>query len=110
MLLFWLALRAMIQADRRERAAEAKWDREHGLVGAGGVADGAGAGEAPGDAGGSGGAGPGATGAGNTPPVLADGVGAVSGSADGIGGVGPTPSATSTRGDDDDDGGVSWRG
>jgi hypothetical protein len=56
--LFWLALRAMIQADRRERAAEAKWDREHGLVGADGVADGTGAGEAPGeasrDAGGSG--------------------------------------------------------
>lgn len=30
--LFWLALRALIQADRRERAAEAKWNREHGIV------------------------------------------------------------------------------
>jgi hypothetical protein len=30
--LFWLALRALIQADRRERAAEAKWNRDHGIA------------------------------------------------------------------------------
>jgi hypothetical protein len=30
LLLFWMALRAIVQADRRERAAEAKWNREHG--------------------------------------------------------------------------------
>jgi hypothetical protein len=48
--LFWLALRAMIQADRRERAAEAKWDREHGLAGASGGGEGTGVGKAPGAA------------------------------------------------------------
>jgi hypothetical protein len=39
--LFWLALRALIQADRRERTAEAKWNREHGRTGAGGGGTGA---------------------------------------------------------------------
>jgi hypothetical protein len=33
--LFWLALRALIQADRRERVAEANWNREHGRTEAG---------------------------------------------------------------------------
>lgn len=33
--LFWLALRALIQADRRERVAEAEWNREHGRTQAG---------------------------------------------------------------------------
>jgi hypothetical protein len=28
--LFWRALKAIVEGDRRERAAEARWNREHG--------------------------------------------------------------------------------
>lgn len=40
LLLFWMALRAIVQADRRERAAEAKWNRAHGVTTADAMAGG----------------------------------------------------------------------
>jgi hypothetical protein len=33
--IFWRVLKALVEADRRERVAEAKWNREHGIAPAG---------------------------------------------------------------------------